>query len=164
MLFILNLVPLNNHTKFGETSGSLSYNFDYLLYLAKRDGTKGYEIFPDPPLQSYLKASLTKNTFEKILPSCFHETSIGYHDDSMIMIRGADPSLYTSYEGALILTKDHQTWLAYININDDLKKQIIVASPQSLNSIAMPTPLKEWVEELLPHMDYKSIVYKKVFP
>ena len=143
---------------------SIPYNFDYFIYRAKTSESWSYDVFLDPPLQSYLKSILSPKFVENILSTRFYELGLGYYDDSLIMITGGAPGLYTIYEGALILTKENQIWLAYINLNDQSKKQIVVLSSKNVNETAIPIPLKKWVEKLLPDMDYKEVKYKKIFP
>lgn len=147
-----------------KTNNNVPYNFDYLLFLSKLTDQNPFEIYTDPPLQNYLNVFVPKNTVEKILPAVFYEIRMEYFDDSLIMITGGAPGLYTICEGALVLTKDHQTWLAYIDINDDHKKEIVVLCPKSINCDAQPESLKNWVTRLLPNMDKKKIGYKKILP
>lgn len=143
---------------------AVSYNYDYLFYLSKLPETSPYDIFQDPPLQSYLKSVLPKETVENILPAVFHEIQLENINDSLILMTGGAPGLYTICEGALVLTKDHKTWLAYININDNSKTQVIVLGPQGSNLNSIPEPLKRWVDRLLPIMNHKDVVYKQIYP
>ena len=69
---------------------------------------------------------MPKVTALEILPAVFQETQLEYSDDSLIMLTGGAPGLYTICEGALVLTKNHQIWLAYININNQHKNEIII--------------------------------------
>ena len=155
---------ITNHPESGTKNSTISYNYDYLLYLAKLSQTTPYDIFQDPPLQNYLKAAFPKDKNNEILSTRFYEIQLKHQDDSLIMITGGAPGLYTIYEGALLLTNDHLTWLAYINIDDDSKTQIIILCPKGVNSTAIPKYLKQWVDRLLPHMDYKDVIYKMKFP
>ena len=146
-----------------KPKGVASYNYDYLLYLARLPTKSPHDIFQDPPLQNYLKTALPKEIVEKILPTSFYEIKFGHVDESSMLIQGGAPGLYNAYEGALLLTKEHQSWLAYININDNFKKQIIILGPRNANTQTIPAPLKQWVNQLLPYMSDKKLVYKKIF-
>lgn len=143
---------------------STSFSYDYLLYLAQQPNTESYDVFLDPPLQEYLKTHLPKNTTEGMMKTRFYGTDLKYANDSVIMITGGAPGLFTIYEGALVLTKDHQTWLAYIDIDDHSNSKIIVLSPQKAIATTIPTPLKQWIDHLLPYMKSQEVIYKQVFP
>ena len=147
-----------------KTNNNIPYNFDYLLFQSKHSDQNPYEIYAAPPLQNYLNVSLPKNTVEKILPAVFYEIKPEYFDDSLIMITGGAPGLYTICEGALVLTKDHQTWLAYIDIDKEHETQLIVLCPRSVNCDAQPEPLKKWVNRLLPKMNNRKIIYMQMLP
>jgi hypothetical protein len=146
-----------------KMNANISYNYDYLLFLSKHPYPNSYEIYEDPPLQNYLNAALPKDTIQRIMPAVFHEIELEYSDDSLIMLKGGAPGLYTICEGALVLTKDHQTWLAYINISNQHKTQIIVLCPKNADFNELPDPLNKWMKRLLPHMDNKEINHKRIF-
>lgn len=100
---------------------------------------------------------------DDIFQNRFSEINIKSYNDSLIMITGAAPGLYKICEGALILTKEHETWLAYTTFDSSSKKQIVIICPKNIDVTTIPTPLKQWADKLLPYMDNKDIIYKKLF-
>lgn len=148
---------------FEKMNPSLPYNFEYFIYLVKNTEIEDYDIFSDPPLQSYLNAALVKDVMDDIFQNRFSEINIKSYNDSLIMITGAAPGLYKICEGALILTKEHETWLAYTTFDSSSKKQIVIICPKNIDVTTIPTPLKQWADKLLPYMDNKDIIYKKLF-
>ncbi len=139
------------------------YNYDYLLYVAKQPANNCFDVFLDPPLQHYLKTYLPKKITEEIMDTHFLNGNMAYQNDSII-IRGGAPGLYTIYEAAVEITNQHQTWFAYINIDNNSQTQIIVFTPKRALNTTMPPLLKKWVDHLLPHMDFKEVLYEPLFP
>lgn len=139
------------------------YNNDYLFHFSKLSNSGADDIFQNPPLQRYLKSFLSKDAYDRVRRVLFNDIQFEeISDNSMIMIKGASPGLYTICEGALVLTKDNQLWLAYINIGKDSKSQLFVYYSQNTNPLSMPNPLRLWVYRLLSDMDNQEIVYKKI--
>lgn len=150
--------------KYGKKNENkdVNFSFNYLFHLSKNPESYSLDIFQDPPLQGYLESVLPKNVYEEILSTRFYETRFEETDDSLIMITGGAPGFYTIYEGTLLITRDHQLWLAYTNFDEKSKTQLVVLYQENINKNHMPELLREWLNRLTEHMDYKDVVYKKI--
>lgn len=161
-ILTLQQESLKSNSKSIKVDGTIPYNYDYLLFLSKQPDSNPYEIFGDPPLQNYLNAVLPKDTLQEIMPAVFTEIVLEYSDDSLIMLKGGAPGLYTICEGALVLTKDHQTWLAHTKINNQHKTQIVILCSKNADFNELPAPLDQWVKRLLPEMQNQKIIYNRI--
>jgi hypothetical protein len=140
------------------------YLYAYYVYLMKNSETALNDIFLDPPLQNYLNTIYPKEAVKENLSACFKKIELTYQDDSLLMLKGDNPDLNLDKicKSALVLTKNNETWIAYIDLNEDAVRQFVIFYPRNTKKEALPAPLKKWVINLIPDMENKEILYKKL--